>query len=79
MTARRQLVEIFDRRTGETWTHVATKREGTQYAITVKNDTTGQLMTVKGGSAKFALLDALVACGCPRNVATDAAKASPLW
>jgi hypothetical protein len=30
-------------------------------------------------SPKFALYDALVACGCPRDAATKAARHFPAW
>lgn len=79
MTARSEPVEIFDRRTGETWAHLSTTREGSHYVTMVRNETTGQVATCRSASPKFSLLDALVACGCHRKTATEAAQLSRLW
>lgn len=74
MTARPQVVPIVDRRTGEEWQHIGMRREGRLWVATVKNLTTGQVVAWGAMSPKFALYDALVKCGCPRDAATTAAK-----
>jgi hypothetical protein len=72
-------VEIFDRRTGETWTHLKAVRLRDGWTMRVRNDTTKQEVERVGRSPKFAFYDALVACGCPRDAATKAAKHFPEW
>jgi hypothetical protein len=82
MIAKRKsaLVEIFDRRTGEEFQHVAAvlTADG-RYKMKVKNLTTGQTGEKVDRSPRFALYDALLVVGCPRDAATKAARNYPEW
>lgn len=71
-------VPIFDTRTGEEWAHTASAHIGAGLvSVTVKNLTTGQVVTRGAKSWKLAMYDALIQCGCPRDSATKAAKLQP--
>jgi hypothetical protein len=72
-------IEIVDRRTGETWTHVHAKTFQGGWSMRVRNNVTKQETERVNRSPKFALYDALVACGCPRDEATKAARHFSAW
>lgn len=71
-------IAIYDARTGEEWKHTASATLGNGLvSVTVKNLTTGQVVTRGAKSWKLAMYDALIQCGCPRDSATKAAKQQP--
>lgn len=79
MTVRRRKTSTIEIDGGK-FTHVrASLVGGATYAMQVKNTQTGQITERVDRSPRWALLDALIAAGCPRAEATRVARNYPEW